>query len=446
MTGKVSATLGFVAPFFVLSACGSKDGSSSEQPTDERYLGLATPTDGFQLRSIGTEIAPSDEREYCEVGQLPGKPDDTYYVSLIELANGKSSHHFGLGVVTPGSSAETAVKALGVGNRTECPGPTIEFGEGVEIIATIQVPHGEATLPKGVARKYAGGQYIVYDYHYINTTLEPIPARSAANFHLVKLAEVEHVAQTFVINNLTVDIPPDQSASFTAECHFDSAMMLGAFTRHTHHWGTDFTVWYAGGAHDGEEIWTSHDWQHETEFTFTEPALINAGEGLRYSCSYTNDTSAPIRFGTRVKNEMCMLYGPVWAPNSGEQLSLKGCNIVWVDDAGIGHPANEAGGFPKPSTSDADLCKAGLGSNPDDCNTCRCDSCATPILKCAADADCGPLLACYAGCSDPDCIAGCSSLLRDHASGEGMLAAVVACSYAECPVCGAPTGTGLGAF
>ncbi|HEX4339429.1 MAG TPA: hypothetical protein VH062_26160 [Polyangiaceae bacterium] len=443
------AAYGFVCATLLLAACTSKDAdrpTKSDPPeagTDagETYLGLTRPVDGFQLRTIGAEIGPGDEREYCEVARLPGGPSDEYYVSSIELANAKNSHHLALGVVTPGSDAETLVAALGEGNKTECPGPTIQFGEGVEVVATIQVPYGVSTLPTGVARKYVGGQYVVFDYHYANTGVGTLEARSAGNFHLVDGSTVEHVAQTFVLNNLTIDTPPGQSASFTAECHFDEDMLVGAFTRHTHHDGTDFSVWYAGGDKDGQEIWTSHDWQNDTEYTFDEPALVRAGEGFRYQCDYSNSTTADLRFGTNVKDEMCMLYGPAWSTESGKLLDLQGCNITWIDSAGLGHPANEAGGFPKPSAADAALCSSAFGSTIDDCNKCRCDSCATPILKCATDTDCAPLLTCYAGCADATCLQGCTSLLHDHSDGEGLLTSVVACSFTECTVCGAQTGT-----
>lgn len=435
--------IGLLPTFF--TACSKSDGTadkgSDHSPpaldAGEVDLGLVPPEDGFQLRTTGGVIPPGEEHEYCEVARLPGDATDEYYVSLIELANGPSSHHLALGVAAVGSSGEAQVAELGVGNKVECVGPRIEFGDGLEIVATIQVPHGEATLPAGVARKYAGGQYVVFDYHYANTGVDPVSARSAANFHLVHRSTVKHVAQTFGFNNFTIDTPPGETASFTAECHFDADMMIGAFTRHTHHWGTDFSIWYAGGAHDGEEIWTSRDWQHETEYTFAEPALIHAGDGLRYRCTYANDTARPLRFGTRITDEMCMLYGPAWPSEAGGELAIKQCNIVWIDDAGVGHPADEAGGFPKSKPSDASLCRGAFGASIDECNQCRCDACATPALKCALDPDCSALLTCYAGCKDARCVEDCQPVAHDHSSGQGLFTQVIACSFSQCPVCGA---------
>ena len=72
-----------------MTACGSDGKGPAGDPPEkpEPYLGLTTPVHGFQIRSLGTDIAPGEEREYCEVAQIPGAPVDEYYVSSMELAN-----------------------------------------------------------------------------------------------------------------------------------------------------------------------------------------------------------------------------------------------------------------------------------------------------------------------------------------------------------------------
>ncbi|HVW25830.1 MAG TPA: hypothetical protein VHC69_10695 [Polyangiaceae bacterium] len=425
----------------VAPAAKKADRTDAGADAGELYLGLTTPTDGFQVRSVGADIGPGEEKEYCEAARLPGGPDDEYDVSLVELANGPYSHHLGLAVADVGSDAEAELEALGAGNRKECPGPLLVFGGGIDIVGTIQVPRGESRLPPHVARKFHGGQYIVFDYHYANVSTDVIHARSAANFHVVAPSTVEHFAQLFSLNNVTIDVPPGQTASFTGECHFGTDMMVGGFTRHTHHFGTDFSVWYAGGSNDGAEIWTSHDWQSETEFLFPEPVMLHAGEGFRYRCTYDNDATTELRFGTSVRDEMCMLYGPAWAVNDGGgQLDLPDCNIVWIDDAGIGHSATEAGGYPKPSATNVNLCTLAYGPSIDDCQKCLCDSCADVGVKCAKDADCSPLLDCYSSCTDVNCATSCAPVLDQHSSGAGLFTELMECARAGCPSC-VPGGT-----
>jgi hypothetical protein len=433
-----SEALGLMAVFILsplvvgATACGSNAAGGSPEP--ERYLGLAMPANGFQLRSIGAEIGPGEEHEYCEIVQIPGAVTDEYYVSSLELANAESSHHFGLAIAPSGTLAALELERLGVGNRIECPGPGLAFGEGIDVIATIQHEYGIASLPPGVARRHRGGDLVVFDYHYANAGVQPIQARSAVNFHLIDGASVQHLAQGFGLSDVTIDIAPRQTASVTGECHFGTDMLVGAFTRHTHKWGTEFSVWHSGGTRDGEHIWTSLDWRHEIEFTFPEPVLVRAGEGFRYRCTYANDTTRRLRFGATASDEMCMLYGPAWPAQSGETLEQSYCNVSWVDESGIGHPAHEAGGFPKPNSADVALCSA-LAPVLDSCGSCLCNSCAAPALRCAQDPDCLPLLACFIACTDPACTQACHARIRNHSSGAGFLVSAGECLKVECPIC-----------
>lgn len=398
-------------------------------------LGLSLPEGGFMLHSRGAQIEPGDEREYCEVAQIPGDPGAEYYVSLIDLANGDFSHHMGLAVALPGSPAETEARAVGVGNTRECPGPLLGFGEGIEILGTTQVPRGRASLPKGVARRFHGGQYVIFNYHYYNPTEAPIAARSVAAFHVVDGGDVEHLARLFSLNNVTIDVPPGESASFTGECHFKTDLVLGGLTRHTHSSGTDFTVWYSGGERDGEEIWSSHDWEHDTEYELPEPMVMRAGEGLRYRCTYENDSMRRIRFGTTVEDEMCMLYGPVWPAAEGVELDLPDCNIVWIDDQGIGHSATEAGGFPEPSEWQVAACRGALRASMDECVACQCDHCAQVGLACFQDPDCAELFKCLSGCTEAACTEACHPVVQEHSAGQGLLTALLECAQAECSEC-----------
>jgi hypothetical protein len=421
-----------------LTACGSDRAGTSDSPgpgQPESYLGLSTPDRGFQIRSLGADIGPGEEREYCEVARIPGAPTDVYHVSSLELANAASSHHLALALAARGSQAELALQALGAGTRIECPGPGLAFGEGIELISTIQTRYGKAALPEGVAREYHGGDLIVFDYHYANAGLETVSARSAANFHLVDPAAVEHVAQGFALNDVTIDIPPGTTASVTGECHYGTDMMVGGLTRHTHRWAGEFSVWHSGGARDGQRIWTSLDWEHETEHTFAEPLLLRAGEGFRYQCTYANDTARHLRFGVSVTDEMCMLYGPAWPAHRGEALQGTYCNVTWVDQEGIGHPATEAGGFPEPTPAEAATCTGALGASLDTCASCVCNSCANPGLRCATDADCAPMLACLIVCRDVACAQGCQALIQQHSSGAGRFMSAAECVRVECPSC-----------
>ena len=140
--------------------------------------------------------------------------------------------------------------------------------------------------------------------------------RHAINFHLVEDADVNHIAQTWGFYNFMIFTMPGQEASYAAECVFDDDVMLHSLTRHTHRWGTDFHVWHKGGEKDGEHLWTSNDWELDVDYVFDEPIFVPKGEGFRFQCEYNNTTDHVLMFGTKATDEMCILFGVAWSPDS----------------------------------------------------------------------------------------------------------------------------------
>src|SRR5262249_23490016 len=129
-------------------------------------------------------------------------------------------------------------------------------------------------------------------------TTETIHAQSAVDFRTVSATSIKRESGGFSFLNYTIDTPPNSSKSFTAECHLKQDVMVGFLARHTHSYGTNFDVWFAGGANDGQHIWTSKDWQEDTQYEFPTPVLVKAGEGFRFQCGFNNTGSKDLRFGT----------------------------------------------------------------------------------------------------------------------------------------------------
>jgi hypothetical protein len=108
---------------------------------------------------------------------------------------------------------------------------------------------------------------------------------------------------------------------------------------------------------------------------------------------------------------MCILFGLIWNAGSGRELPSQDCDITWVDDSGIGHAADM--GFPRPPQAQADLCASGAPG--DACRSCQCGACAAPLIKCASDADCKPILDCFASRT-----ADCVPVVDAHSSAVGL--------------------------
>jgi Copper type II ascorbate-dependent monooxygenase, C-terminal domain len=416
---------------------------------DPEYLGLAAPRAGFRLKTRGAMIPNGGDTEICEVAQLPGTPDQEYIIGTVELANGRSSHHLIVSVAEPGTAAERKLDSLPVGTQTPCVSSEIEFGQGAISVAGSQTPLNKYSLPAGVGMRLRGGQRIVFDYHYFNFTGAPVKAESAAAFHTLGASEVKNISTGFAFTNMTIDTPPMDEETFTASCRFKHDVMLQTLARHTHTKGTDFTVWFEGGAQHGQQIWQSLDWEHDQLFNFPAPILVKAGEGFKFACSFRNDGNAPLRFGIAAKDEMCILSGSIWSPTPGAEIDKVNCVATWIDGQGIGHDARDEGGRPPPAPDDLLACTlntVGVGFL-DSCVDCICGSCATPFQRCNEDADCGAIIQCRTGCPDgpgPACEESCEPVMFAHSGGVGMAAQMGECVLAECgsacAILGNPSG------
>lgn len=297
---------------------GGEGGGMAECPAGE--LCLPEPEQGFQIRSAGETIQPGQDVEYCEVVKLPGDPSDTYYVKRFEAQMTQHSHHLIVVAAVPGSETEANMSE---GDKVPCFTATT-YGEEIIPVTGSQQPYREESFPTDVGRVFQGGQLLVFDYHYLNTTTEPLQARAAVNFHTVDASEVKRVAQDFGMFNLSINTLPGATSSFTKSCTFSQDVMVHKLTRHTHQWGTDFEVTQVGGDADGEHVFTSNHYE-DVDHLFDEPVLMKAGTGYEFTCTFKNTTDKPLTFGVKATDEMCILFGTWFVPNVGDPVSDQGC-------------------------------------------------------------------------------------------------------------------------
>ena len=282
---------------------------------------LEAPQYGFQIRNEGTTIASGDDVEYCEVVQMPGDSSDTYYINGFDSAMTLGSHHLIVAAIEPGSQTDENAT---VGERVECFGPASGFGGDIIDVTGQQLPYHAEAFPNGVGRVYHGGQKLVFNYHYFNATEGPLEARAAVNFYTAEESCVEKIAESAGFFFLGINVEDGETASYTASCEFSQDVMVTKLTRHTHQWGTDFPVEYLGGAHDGDEIFSSPNYE-EPDFTFDEPILVKAGEGFRWTCNYDNDSGHDLSFGPNATDEMCILFSTIYSPTERELPGSEGC-------------------------------------------------------------------------------------------------------------------------
>jgi hypothetical protein len=273
------------------------------------------PEDGFTVETSGVVIDPGQDVEYCEVLQLPGSESDVYYVKRLESQMTPGSHHLIVSAATEGVDGD-----LTVGDRFVCPGGVL--GPEYLPVTGSQSAYREETFPAGVGRVFRGGQKIVVNYHYLNATDTPLDANVQVAFHLTDESEITYIAQSFGFYNTSFSIPPGAKDSVFTQCNFSEEITIGRLTRHTHRWGTDFRVWFAGGEHDGELVFHSEHYE-DTEHDFDTPIVMSPGTGFRFECAYENTESYPLTFGLKASDEMCILFGTWWS--EGNSAASQGC-------------------------------------------------------------------------------------------------------------------------
>lgn len=315
-------------------ACGSNERASEATASGGGGAGptepaLDAPAAGFQLRTEGTTIEPGQDIELCEILEVPGEAADEYLIDRWTFAMTPYSHHLNVRAIVPGTQADASTQ---VGDRVVCDNNGGDpYGQGFTTLGGSQELLAEATYPAGVGFRLFGGQKILVNYHYLNSSSEAVPARHALNFHLAQ-GTIDRVVRRFGMYNLSIDIPPRSRTSFTMECRMRQDVMLHGLTRHTHQWGTEFDAWFAGGSRDGEHIFTSTDYDRAQEHRFDEPVLVRAGEGFRFECNFDNTTDRALRFGSKATDEMCILYGSWFVVNVGDAEASQDCIAVEHDD------------------------------------------------------------------------------------------------------------------
>ncbi len=324
MTSRVE-TVGALA-VLLISGCAAGDAPPAAPEAggadSSNDLTLAAPKDGVQVQTVGHDIPAGGDQEWCEVVELPDTPGPTFFVGRTELAMTPFSHHL---VVSIAPDQSKSLEDAPLAEPAPCEGAH-SYGSDLVTLAASAQPYVEQRLPPGIGYELRAGQRLLFDYHTLNTSSQSIHARHRLNLHFVD--HVDKRARVFGFYNQYIDIPAHTARSFSDSCAFKDDLLIWALTRHTHSHGTDFRVFWAGGEHDGELIWTSTDWEQDIVFDFPQPVVVPAGVGFRWECAFDNTTDAPLQSGLQATDEMCILFGAFAAVGDDAGVGPQSCYRV----------------------------------------------------------------------------------------------------------------------
>lgn len=170
---------------------------------------------------------------------------------------------------------------------------------------------GVTDLPPGIAVEIPAGKQLVVQTHYINATAGALDVQDEITVHLLPREQVTRFVQSFAVVDGTFEIPPRSQYSRTATCKVPKDLSLIMALGHMHERGTHYKLEHldANGNfldtvidQDWDPSYTSHPptsrWDPNT------PYKLVAGEKLRQTCTWNNESDTKVLFPT----EMCIAY------------------------------------------------------------------------------------------------------------------------------------------
>ncbi len=277
----------------------------------EEFKPLPLPASGFQLHLDSFGVAPNFERELFSYRQVGNTQE--VYINRIETRMRLNGHHFLL-MTFKDNTPSHIIPQRNVMRDIRAPDGAMQYQNMLvmgwhQFFAGANTPYDDKRLPAGVALRLPADALLDHNAHFINTGVRPIAGEVYVNLHTVPLSQVQNVAQPFLRFDETFTLPPQQRTTVTRTFLFDQPLTILMLTSHNHELGERFEIRIAGGARDGELVYTSTDWKHPNILWLSQPLALQAGQGLTAVVTYNNTTTRVIGHGLLSTDEMLVLRG-----------------------------------------------------------------------------------------------------------------------------------------
>jgi hypothetical protein len=168
--------------------------------------------------------------------------------------------------------------------------------------------------PRGTGIQLAQNQVLVLQIHYNVSAGMPKPDRTTARFSFA--TQVVQAALVIPIADNQFTVPP-RVTNFTPRNHpfplvnnlnFGGQPItarLWGLGAHMHTRGTRVTVSHDSGCVLDIPRW---DFNWQRQFFRKTPLTVRPGDTLTISCTWTNETDTPLRWGENTEDEMCIAF------------------------------------------------------------------------------------------------------------------------------------------
>jgi hypothetical protein len=275
---------------------------------------VAPPTgQGFQIHVDSFGVRPNFERELFVYRSLGNAAD--IYVNRIQTSMRALSHHFVLYSIDPSMAPGwPCVPAANVVRDIRNADGSMNLLNMIPMachafVAGSMTQTSDYVFPPGVALRLPASMSIDMNVHYVNRTASEVPGEAYANLYTVPLAQVQKVAHTLNMSNTSFSLPAGKETTIEKTFTVSQPTTVFMLTSHMHMLGTRFQIKIVGGSRDGELVYESTDWEHPQTITFTQPIVLQAGQGLKSVITWNNTTNHVVTFGLQSTDEMGIIFG-----------------------------------------------------------------------------------------------------------------------------------------
>jgi hypothetical protein len=192
-------------------------------------------------------------------------------------------------------------------------------------------------MPDDVSLELPGAEdFLILQMHYHNGAAYSDAEDSSGVALCTSNQPRTNTAGFFTLGSLWINIPPytydhdvvGECPSWVTSYLPQSVTVLGSFP-HMHQRGERLkTEIFRGGPQGSREMLVEverFDFENQRVYPNDPPFVINPGDMIRTTCTFSNPTADPIRFGERTEDEMCfnfVLLYPIAITGAGRQCGV----------------------------------------------------------------------------------------------------------------------------
>ena len=234
------------------------------------------------------ELPAGGETTKCQTFVNPFGGQDVLVQEFSSRMTSPGSHHF-LVMTQPAVDADTPA--------FDCSGFLDE-----PVVYGAQQAESSTRYPDGVAVKIGGDRALQLQIHFLNATDHPVMVSGSVTFVVADASTITAQAGVLMMVNQDLLIPPgDQPFTDTKSCTMPADLHVLFVNSHMHKRAIGFSA-----ETNGQVFYETDRWE-EPPGRVLEPQLdLAAGQVVKYSCTWMNDTPDPIEWGlSAATQEMC---------------------------------------------------------------------------------------------------------------------------------------------